>query len=404
MSFMDDTHPAITYSSDWTSELQAGEWYRNDTAHYTSTRGASFTIPFSGTFIQLYGVLDSTYGNYTVTLDGRSEEMFTANWREYLHDASLYTVAGLDQGEHSITVRAVSTTAGSRIVFDYAIVNSTVYVPGSEPVGPASMPSGSPVRGDDVRPSSGSPSAPFSSSSLNGSASGSGSSVPIGAIVGSVAGGLVLILCLAIGFWLCRCRRRNTSHRRSSGSTLAPQAVIRSKRISIDGAPTSLDAESPLPIKEPEESIYSSGSHVSEMSNAQRDRLLSAILANPDIMRGGTMASSAALPESHYAPSIAASSQAMPWERATTVSKAPSKSPSVAPPTPVTPDTPKTRNLRQLTIPGPSGSDPSPAFIREHKIPTIIETERPDMDTVPPNYEFALAESQAGSPAPPRRA
>jgi len=116
----------FAYSGTWGAPTGISDLY-DGTAHWNSTAGSTATFTFTGTGATIYGVKDVDQGIATYSVDGgtaRSVDDYSPN---RLAGAALFTVSGLSQGTHTITVDVTSTknskSSNDIIALDYAIVS-----------------------------------------------------------------------------------------------------------------------------------------------------------------------------------------------------------------------------------------------------------------------------------------
>ncbi|KAK0213246.1 hypothetical protein DFS33DRAFT_1287543 [Desarmillaria ectypa] len=141
---VDDTSPAISYypfrDTFSTPNLTAGwnpyyngsgfltsleETGEGTSLHVSSLNGASLSIQWHGTGIQLYG--NATNAFYTLTLDEKTIDVSSLD----RSDTLLAGISGLSSESHNITLTAQITTesgpepTGSLLVFDKAVITAT---------------------------------------------------------------------------------------------------------------------------------------------------------------------------------------------------------------------------------------------------------------------------------------
>ncbi|MBE6469285.1 MAG: DUF4091 domain-containing protein [Coriobacteriaceae bacterium] len=126
---IDDSHTTTTGellkfqfdSKNWVPESGYPHMFQNGTDTYSTTAGASWTIKFVGTRIDVFGSINSGHGNYAVTLDGKNmPDMSADSTQGRLHKRLLGSYDNLDpKAEHTLTV---SLKSGKAIQIDYAEV------------------------------------------------------------------------------------------------------------------------------------------------------------------------------------------------------------------------------------------------------------------------------------------
>ncbi|KAJ6523594.1 hypothetical protein B0H19DRAFT_1085667 [Mycena capillaripes] len=94
---------------------QNGEGGTGDSYHLTSLDGASVNLKFYGTAVHLYGTTNSSYDT---TLDNKA----------YVYDPPtadlLFSITGLEEGTHSVTLTARPTTSSQQLAFDCAVIST----------------------------------------------------------------------------------------------------------------------------------------------------------------------------------------------------------------------------------------------------------------------------------------
>ncbi|KAK0462598.1 uncharacterized protein EV420DRAFT_1735277 [Desarmillaria tabescens] len=138
---VDDTSPAISYypfrdtfstpnlTAGWNPYFSgsgfltsSGETGEGTSLHISSLNGASLSIQWHGTGIQLYG--NVTNASYVLTLDETTIDISSLE----RSDTMLASISGLSSISHNITLTAQITTpetTGSMLVFDKAVITAT---------------------------------------------------------------------------------------------------------------------------------------------------------------------------------------------------------------------------------------------------------------------------------------
>nr|GAT58561.1 predicted protein [Mycena chlorophos] len=129
---IDDASPLISYGpsgawQDASSSDTAGLDYTAGTLHQTTTQGATATIQFNGTGIEIYGGHRPEYGTYKLTVDGQEVESSTATAPGVEVQQLLGSATGLANGPHT----AVLTSTGVGMDIDWAKLITSVGTPGS---------------------------------------------------------------------------------------------------------------------------------------------------------------------------------------------------------------------------------------------------------------------------------
>ncbi|KAG8768407.1 hypothetical protein FRC12_005583 [Ceratobasidium sp. 428] len=175
--FVDDADSQLIYSSGWDPVLPSEQWatYFNNTMHRTNTPGASVTLRFNGTAAWYFTDLQPVHGKVNITVDGEKSWIVYGNTGQQMQQRMLWNSTNLPYGEHNVTVTH-QDAAGT-----YATLDFFRYLPGTPPTSNPSK-----------------------------------SSTPIGAIVGAVIGGLILLLLAGfVWFWLRRRHNAKNSDSRS---------------------------------------------------------------------------------------------------------------------------------------------------------------------------------------------
>jgi len=96
------------YGSNWGTASGVGDLY-DGTAHWNNTAGSTATLSFSGTGAVVYGVKDVDQGMVSFSVDGGAARSVDDYSSTRVPGASLFTVTGLSQGSHSISVTVTGT-------------------------------------------------------------------------------------------------------------------------------------------------------------------------------------------------------------------------------------------------------------------------------------------------------
>ncbi|KAJ7072062.1 hypothetical protein C8F01DRAFT_1243146 [Mycena amicta] len=129
---IDDSSPLISYGpsgawQDASSKDTAGLAYTAGTLHSTTAPGATATIQFNGTGIEIYGGHRPGYGTYQLTVDGKHVTSGTATAVGVEIQQLLGSATGLANGPHT----AVLTSTGVGMDIDWANLITQVGGPGS---------------------------------------------------------------------------------------------------------------------------------------------------------------------------------------------------------------------------------------------------------------------------------
>ncbi|KAF8182370.1 hypothetical protein K438DRAFT_1600749 [Mycena galopus ATCC 62051] len=199
-----NTDASVTFQSAWQ------EWGGQNV---TQSKGASVTLNFHGTAVTLIGYIpiqlpkNSTGASYAI--DGGSSTSFTLKGLAQGVTTTAYTVpilqiTGLSPAAHQLVVTYNGDSSHTPLPVGVFHVTNAVSAP--ESPSPPLPPSSTSVNPTGVTPD----------------LSATSKKPPLGAIIGAIAGGLVLIALLVGGILWCRKRPRRISTPRSDPSVLNP--------------------------------------------------------------------------------------------------------------------------------------------------------------------------------------
>ncbi|KAK6909455.1 hypothetical protein I203_103474 [Kwoniella mangroviensis CBS 8507] len=196
-TYIDDASPSISYDTSWVSYGYGTGGYYNLTEHMSSTTGSIMELKFNGSSIQLFSSINTDHGDYTISLDGGEQEVYSGNNWQLLYQVPIYTISGLTEGEHTITITNQGVSPQNVVGFDFAMVNSSVKPPETESIGMSSTGYTSPPT-SSIAAGAGNTSSGQSSSSLN-----------IGALAGGISAGVVLLaLIIVLVIWYFKRRKK----------------------------------------------------------------------------------------------------------------------------------------------------------------------------------------------------
>ncbi|KAF7315678.1 hypothetical protein MIND_00083400 [Mycena indigotica] len=129
---IDDSSPLVSYGpsgawQDASSKDTAGLAYTGGTIHTTTTRGATATIQFNGTGIEIYGSHRPSFGGYELSVDGKLITTGRSSSPGFEIQQLLGSATGLSNGPHT----AVLTSTGVGMDIDWANVITQVGGAGS---------------------------------------------------------------------------------------------------------------------------------------------------------------------------------------------------------------------------------------------------------------------------------
>ncbi|KAI0628596.1 hypothetical protein C8Q77DRAFT_1162014 [Trametes polyzona] len=196
---VDDTSPRLQYSGHW---YQAGtEQDYLKTSHFSNVTGSFVKFTFNGTFITVYGSVDSHGSSSSYKLDDAPPVTTDVNQvpSTQYHWPFFFPPAQLEPGPHELTI----TVVGGTFNLDYLEYTSLA---GEENVGDLSQlpTSALPTRS----------SVPSSLPDNSGSSSPSSNSLSAGAIAGIAIAAVVVVAAVAVAlFYVRRRSARKVRHR-----------------------------------------------------------------------------------------------------------------------------------------------------------------------------------------------
>ena len=120
-----DTDPAATYTGAWTHSggRRVGDYY--DDAHVTSAAGASVTISFTGSGLEILGEMSTSGGPFQVYVDGTPDSAsHTQAGSTQLAQQVIYSVLGLSNGTH--TVKLAAGGGQSTVIDGFVVVPAAI--------------------------------------------------------------------------------------------------------------------------------------------------------------------------------------------------------------------------------------------------------------------------------------
>jgi hypothetical protein len=111
----------LNYAGTWTNANNASN--NGGNAKYATAAGTSYTISFTGTFIQIFGYKAAAYGIADIYLDGTKVSSFDFYNATNQYKVPIYTSSGLTYGSHTVQVVFTGTknaaSTGTPINLDY---------------------------------------------------------------------------------------------------------------------------------------------------------------------------------------------------------------------------------------------------------------------------------------------
>ncbi|THU95380.1 hypothetical protein K435DRAFT_723810 [Dendrothele bispora CBS 962.96] len=205
-TMIDDSDPRIQYmpsDTDWNTNSR--DIFMANTLHFSQTKGASLSLPFSGESVAIYGTTSPDHADIQIEIDGRVFDTLpggSGGRTDSLHtQVLLFYQDNLDSGQHSLNMTGVQQSTNPFIDLDAVFTYTSNHSNGTTPGGSAPSTSGA-------------------------------QSVPTGAIVGAAVGGtLGLILLLVLLHVLYRRRQRRLEDKESP-PPLTPVLPLQQPRMS----------------------------------------------------------------------------------------------------------------------------------------------------------------------------
>ncbi|KAH7098716.1 hypothetical protein BKA62DRAFT_832319 [Auriculariales sp. MPI-PUGE-AT-0066] len=129
---------------EWTSVLSLFTDWNGKSGHSTRTTGSTAKLSFTGTAIDLYGIVCAQCGNYGISLDDGEQVQYNAYNPVWNRPQSLiYMGRGLKDGPHTVTITNLG--AGTGLGVDYAVIYGSHPDQPEKLVGPTQSASGKPT-------------------------------------------------------------------------------------------------------------------------------------------------------------------------------------------------------------------------------------------------------------------
>ncbi|KZW03529.1 hypothetical protein EXIGLDRAFT_664123 [Exidia glandulosa HHB12029] len=211
---IEDFEPSVQYApavNDWNTHSELASTIQGSSFHVTTKQNATATFYFSGSSVDLYGMICPSCGSYSVSVDGGAEDVFTSkNIAHTLGNQVLYVARGLSEGGvHNL--RVTNLDDGGALGIDHALVSGLspggITPPATTSSSGTGTPSSQAASGAGAGQTSTSP-----ASDTAGAPSGH-HKFPVVEVVSAILGCLLLILAVVI-FVLLRQRKKQRRRRR----------------------------------------------------------------------------------------------------------------------------------------------------------------------------------------------
>jgi hypothetical protein len=123
---VDDTDTRATYTGAWSTSTGRKLGDYGDGVHATKSNGASVTVTFTGTGLDLLAETNTDQGTFSATVDGvpDTRKAWTQRGTTRLAQQVVYSVKGLSKGPHTVKLTSTSTS--------FFLVDAFVVVPDVE--------------------------------------------------------------------------------------------------------------------------------------------------------------------------------------------------------------------------------------------------------------------------------
>jgi len=139
-----DSDPSFVYTPEnfWGTQVPSLGTYSGSSGHGTASPGAFMTYTFQGDGVSLYGPVGPAGSPFSVSLDGKPVQNYTANKQFYQSQVLLYTATNLGPGQHIVKVAYQPSQPGQIFAIDYANVYTAPSLqPASSTSGSNALPS-----------------------------------------------------------------------------------------------------------------------------------------------------------------------------------------------------------------------------------------------------------------------
>jgi hypothetical protein len=115
-----DTASAVKYAGRW--DLAGHSGYIGGRAHYSTDRGATASLTFTGRAVAWYGPTGPTRGKARVSIDGRAVATVDLRTSSFDARAILYSRRFATAGKHTITITVLGTAGRPYVAVDAFVV------------------------------------------------------------------------------------------------------------------------------------------------------------------------------------------------------------------------------------------------------------------------------------------
>ena len=108
--YINDGSPTVSYTGSWSAQTGRGVGDNGDDVHQTSTNGASATLVFYGTGIDITAETAPDQGNISVTVDSAPAVTASTYSASQLPRKTVFSTSSLPLGIHTVTIQKLSGT------------------------------------------------------------------------------------------------------------------------------------------------------------------------------------------------------------------------------------------------------------------------------------------------------
>lgn len=262
----DDHDPSISYSTGQWGQAGVIEEYKSTTS-WTSKKGATATLTFSGTSVSVWGTIsnvgDAPMSSYSI--DGGAEEIYNATLSKIIqYQRPFFQSKQLTPASHTLVITVLSNSENAFFFLDYISVTPNAIASSSTSSTTSSLSSTTSSSFSTLSTIVPSPTLGFDTvssvtttlSATTSPADSSQENLPLGPIIGGSLSGLALLIFAFIGFLFLRRKSKDRSHERNPTFTNNSSLWTRVPRANNGVTPFQPHLYHPLP----DPSIYHSDS------------------------------------------------------------------------------------------------------------------------------------------------